>query len=157
MPTHVARAYGLMKPGAPNQTGQPNPAQFTQPAGQTPGAQAPGQVQGMSSPGQVQSTSSVTNATRIEPARDPSNVGRIDSTRAAEQTTAATEAGFAEKLQGLVAGATGRPVEFDDGTQAPRMPDAGPPPHTLPLYTRSADKVEAAVAVNTGRAVDIRG
>ena len=49
----------------------------------------------------------------------------------------------------LVAGTVRQPVEFE----TPAMPSP-PPGASFPLYTRAADKVEAAVAVEVGRVVD---
>ena len=46
---------------------------------------------------------------------------------------------------GLIAGIVRQPVEFE----TPTTPSA-----SFPLYTRAADKVEAAVAVEVGRVID---
>jgi hypothetical protein len=51
-------------------------------------------------------------------------------------------------LSRIVAATVNRPMEFDGATTVS--------PHaTLQLYTRAADKVEAAVSVNLGRAIDL--
>ncbi len=49
----------------------------------------------------------------------------------------------------LIAGTVRQPVEFE----TPMKPS---PPHgaSFPLYTRAADKVEAAVGVQVGRVID---
>src|SRR5689334_3090383 len=54
----------------------------------------------------------------------------------------------------LVAARVSRPVSFD-GATAPRPP-SNPSP-VLPMYTRAADKMEAAVAVQIGRTLDVTG
>ena len=51
----------------------------------------------------------------------------------------------------LVAARVEKPVQVD--LESPPPIEAG----TLPLYTRTADKVEASVAVQLGRSVDLRG
>lgn len=56
------------------------------------------------------------------------------------------------KIDALVAGTVHRPITFD-GAATPTPSAAG----SLQLYTRAADKVEAAVAVNLGRSLDVTG
>jgi hypothetical protein len=53
--------------------------------------------------------------------------------------------------QSLVAGQVRGPIEFD-GTSVPR-PAAG----VFHMYTRAADKIEAATAIQIGRTLDIKG
>jgi hypothetical protein len=53
-------------------------------------------------------------------------------------------------IRRLIGGRVAQPVHFD-GNSVPR--DAT----TLPLYTRAADRIEAAVGVNLGRAIDVSG
>lgn len=53
--------------------------------------------------------------------------------------------------QSLVAGRAPGPITFD-GVSIPRTN-----PGVLHLYTRAADKIEAATAVQIGRTLDIRG
>jgi len=48
----------------------------------------------------------------------------------------------------IVAATVHRPIEFDGAATVS-------PSASLQLYTRAADKVEAAVAVNVGRAIDV--
>jgi len=57
--------------------------------------------------------------------------------------------------QRLVAAKVAQPVNFD-AAAAPinRTVSAG---HALQLYTRAADRIEAAVGVHIGRSIDIRG
>jgi hypothetical protein len=50
----------------------------------------------------------------------------------------------------LVGGTVRQPVEFDSGTSASA-------PNALSLYTRAADRMEVAVAVQVGRSIDVRG
>jgi len=57
-----------------------------------------------------------------------------------------------ERMQSLLAARVAEPVNFDAPTAAS---DAEAP--ALPLYTRAADKVEAAVAVQVGRTIDVKG
>jgi len=52
--------------------------------------------------------------------------------------------------QKLVAGSVQQPVNFESGTK----PNAA---QTFQMYTRAADRVEAAVRIELGRAVDLRG
>lgn len=54
----------------------------------------------------------------------------------------------------LVAGKVSQPVNFE-GPSAPRSPVNAAP--VLPMYTRAADKMEAAVAVQIGRSLDMTG
>ena len=55
----------------------------------------------------------------------------------------------AEGVSSLVAGRVARPVDF--------AAEPAPPGHAYQLYTRAADKIEAAVAVTIGRAIDVTG
>lgn len=57
----------------------------------------------------------------------------------------------ASAAQSLIAGRVPGPVAFD-GVSVPR-PDA----NVFHLYTRAADKIEAATAVQIGRTIDIKG
>ncbi len=52
----------------------------------------------------------------------------------------------------LIAASVNRPVSFEAHTPASSTPKA-----TLQLYTRAADKLEAATAVQVGRSVDLTG
>lgn len=65
------------------------------------------------------------------------------------QSAAADQA--SENVQQLVAGKVSGPVDFASAS-TPTSP-AGP----YQLYTRAADKIEAAVAVRTGQAIDVKG
>lgn len=53
--------------------------------------------------------------------------------------------------QSLVAGRVNGPIEFD-GVSVPRTN-----PAALSLYTRAADRIEAATAVHIGRTIDVKG
>ena len=53
-------------------------------------------------------------------------------------------------LSNLVAATVNQPMTFD-GAATPTTEG------TLQLYTRAADKIEAAIAVNVGRAIDVTG
>lgn len=63
----------------------------------------------------------------------------------------ASPARLPTNAQALVAGRVQGPVEFD-GVSVPRTN-----PLALNLYTRAADKIEAATAVQIGRTIDIKG
>ncbi|MHC5115359.1 MAG: hypothetical protein ACYTGP_13130 [Planctomycetota bacterium] len=54
-------------------------------------------------------------------------------------------------LDRLVAARTTAPIEFDAASTPASSADS------LPLYDRAADRVEAAVAVQVGRTIDVRG
>lgn len=54
----------------------------------------------------------------------------------------------------LVAAKVSQPVSFE-GAAAPRLTTNTAP--ALPMYTRAADKMEAAVAVQIGRTLDVTG
>ena len=68
---------------------------------------------------------------------------------------ASTQSGSIDKLpspaQALVAGRVNGPIEFD-GVSVPRAN-----PAALSLYTRAADRIEAATAVHIGRTIDVKG
>jgi len=49
-----------------------------------------------------------------------------------------------------------KPVDFD-GVPAPRRAATAAPTNVLQLYTRAADRVEAAVAIQLGRSIDVQG
>jgi hypothetical protein len=53
----------------------------------------------------------------------------------------------------LVAGRVRGGVDFETRSSA----NASVPPQVLSIYRRAADKVEAAVAVEVGRIIDLRG
>lgn len=53
----------------------------------------------------------------------------------------------------LVAAHVNQPIDFDRTA----MPLAPNPAGALQLYTRAADRIEAAVAVEIGRQIDVRG
>jgi len=73
----------------------------------------------------------------------PSRVARPDGYR---------PAGSAERL---VAATVKQPVEFAETTQA--YSNAAGAGRALQLYTRAADRVEAAVRIELGRSIDVRG
>lgn len=52
----------------------------------------------------------------------------------------------------LIAGQVNQSVDFDIASTP-----ANPAGNALPLYTRAADKIEAATGVLLGRSLDIRG
>ena len=58
----------------------------------------------------------------------------------------------AKSIDTLIAGKTNQPVSFD----APGIgPDASRA--SLPLYTRAADRIEAAVGIALGKSLDVTG
>lgn len=54
-------------------------------------------------------------------------------------------------VSALVGGRVSRPIDFN------AEPAAAPPSHAFQMYTRAADKIEAAVAVQLGRSIDVTG
>lgn len=90
----------------------------------------------------------VTTAQRAEQTRDVTVIGSIRPAAATTPTSAAS----APKLQSIIAAKVPGAVSFDSTgiAQAATAP-------SLQLYTRAADRIEAAVAINIGRAIDMRG
>lgn len=97
------------------------------------------------------------NAARIGAARPapgvtgttgPSVVRQVDATGDLSRVEGVTRS---RGLDRLVGGTVNRPIAFDGA--ATTQPGAG----SLPMYTRAADKIEAAVAVNLGRMLDVQG
>ncbi len=93
-----------------------------------------------------------TRAYNVKPAQPspPADNARITqpdtlSLRSVPTITATTAAN-------LVSGSVVRAVNFDHHAPAPTQR-----PDTLALYTRAADKVEAATAVHVGRMIDLNG
>lgn len=96
----------------------------------------------------VADTKPVKTAQRAEQMRDVAVIGSIRPAAA----TAPTSAASAPKLQSLIGAKVPGNVSFDakGNAQAATAP-------SLQLYTRAADRIEAAVAINVGRAIDLRG
>ena len=73
----------------------------------------------------------------------------------AQPASPTAQSGSIDKLpspaQALVAGRVDGPIEFD-GVSVPRSN-----PSALSLYTRAADRIEAATAVHIGRTIDVKG
>lgn len=59
-------------------------------------------------------------------------------------------------VRGLVAGNVAQPVSFE-GTQASAALRSAAPSAVLQMYTRVADKIEAAVGIELGRMIDMQG
>jgi hypothetical protein len=55
-------------------------------------------------------------------------------------------------IKTLIAGTVSGRVDFDAAANAPARPASA-----FPLYTRAADAIEAAVGVEIGRTIDVRG
>lgn len=66
-------------------------------------------------------------------------------------SAAASASKLPSNAQALVAGHVRGPIEFD-GVSVPRSNAAA-----LNLYTRAADRIEAATAVRIGRSIDVKG
>ena len=64
-------------------------------------------------------------------------------------TTRGDAVNLSPGTQNLVAGTVSQSASFDAARQTV-------PGHVLQMYTRAADKIEAAVAVQHGRTVDLR-
>jgi hypothetical protein len=58
-------------------------------------------------------------------------------------------------VQNLVAGAVSQSASFD-APAVTTTPRVAVPGHVLQMYTRAADRVEAAVAVQHGRTIDLK-
>jgi len=67
-------------------------------------------------------------------------------------TTRSDAVNLSPGVQNLVAGAVSQSASFDN----PRPPSVAVPGHVLQMYTRAADKIEAAVAVQHGRTIDLK-
>ena len=87
----------------------------------------------------------VTPAKRAEP---EAKIGAAAPVARAERAAAHETS---ENVRQLVSGKVSGPVDFASAS-TPTSP-AGP----YQLYTRAADKIEAAVAVRIGRAIDVKG
>ena len=81
--------------------------------------------------------------TPVAPAASTSPLAQIGPVNATLSSPAAA--------QSLVAGRVPGAIEFD-GVSVPRMN-----PGAFSLYTRAADKIEAATAVQIGRSIDVKG
>ena len=60
-------------------------------------------------------------------------------------------------IQQLVAGNVNKPVSFDAHSTVPSPQAATAATPSFQLYTRAADKMEAAVGVQLGRTLDVKG
>jgi hypothetical protein len=78
--------------------------------------------------------------------------GRAPSLRVADSAQAVQGSAPAARIDQLIAGRTRQPVDFS-AVPAARSTSGGAP---LQLYTRAADRVEAAVGVHLGRGIDVR-
>lgn len=95
---------------------------------------------------QSRPAASITPASSTAPTSPPSAtapLARIGGATAAQASKATA--------QSLIAGRVPGAIEFD-GVSVPRMN-----PSNFSLYTRAADKIEAATAVQIGRTIDIKG
>lgn len=82
----------------------------------------------------------------------PKQVMPIAAPGSTPEVAAPTPAAIGSGLQQLIGGSVREGVEFDSAS-TPARP-AGP---TLQLYTRAADRIEAATGVHLGRGLDIKG
>lgn len=105
-----------------------------QPAARTPGAPAAQPAKAATPTGPVGKIALTTPTGRVSPAGEVQGVARP------------------QQVGKLVAGTVERSLNFDGAATVPNGS-----PHTLQLYNRAADKIEAAVAVNIGRAIDVSG
>jgi hypothetical protein len=74
---------------------------------------------------------------------------------AARPSFSSAAAPSSQSAQGLVAGNVTEPVNFD-ATPAARSSSALSP-GVFQMYTRAADRIEAAVAIQIGRTIDVKG
>lgn len=86
------------------------------------------------------------------PAAGPKPAEPTQPVQAAQPVDAYEPAGRTSPVSQLIAGKVSHAVDFDTST-LPR-PEANEP---FQLYTRAADKIEAAVAVQMGRSLDVTG
>jgi hypothetical protein len=93
----------------------------------------------------------IARAYGVTPTKRPAPVARSGAIGPAQPTEKAAPHEPGEKVRQLVAGKVTGPVDFASAS-TPTSP-AGP----YQLYTRAADKIEAAVAVRTGQAIDVKG
>ncbi len=68
-------------------------------------------------------------------------------------TIAPKPAAHVSKASQLVAAKVNQPIDFER-TALPSTPN---PAGAYQLYTRAADRIEAAVGIETGRQIDVRG
>lgn len=80
------------------------------------------------------------------------NAARITRPDTLSLQSAPTVTTSATAVANLVSGSVVRAIDFDHQAPAPTQR-----PDTLALYTRAADKVEAATAVHVGRMIDLSG
>lgn len=139
IPLHAARAYGLPRAQPANTAGASNALTSLQRAAQTRDTAVIG---------------SITPATRSTDAPVLRSIVPVAPTPVAEAPRAGA---FNETLRSLIAAKVSGSVTFDAaGTTPAAVRSTGDIP-SLPLYTRAADRIEAAVAVNLGRTIDLRG
>ena len=62
-----------------------------------------------------------------------------------------------ENIQRLVAARVDAPVDFAGERTSSRLPGANAHTGAFPLYTRAADRIEAAVGIQIGRSIDVKG
>jgi len=93
----------------------------------------------------------VARAYGVKPARTAAPVRQVESVRQVRPIERAAEQQINENIEKLIAGTVKGPVDFS-AASTPTSP-AG----AYQLYTRAADKVEASMAVQVGRAIDIKG
>ena len=66
-----------------------------------------------------------------------------------------------EQVGKIVAGQVASPINqgrgFDEILGEATQAGAATPPASIPLYTRSADRIEAATAIAVGRSLDVKG
>lgn len=84
-------------------------------------------------------------AMHIGTLQSPAGLSASPGLNIAGQARHATRSPLIDRIVGAI---VHRPMEFDGAATVS-------PSASLQLYTRAADKVEAAVAVNVGRAIDI--
>lgn len=80
----------------------------------------------------------------------------LNPPRPAELKLAQPAGSTAAPFEKLVGGTVQGPVNFDS-PQAITAARAAHETTVLPMYTRAADRVEAAVAVQLGRTIDLKG
>ncbi|MCZ6835208.1 MAG: hypothetical protein O7G85_05475 [Planctomycetota bacterium] len=94
----------------------------------------------------------VAKAYGVQPPTKPSIAQPATASTPIQATQPVEKATPGESLQGLIGGQVPGRVDFDAASSIQQP--AGP---VLQLYTRAADKVEAATSVSLGRSLDLKG
>lgn len=104
----------------------------------------------------VRSAENETNTSPTQPAKATGQTALAPSASNVSPTTSIRPTGAipsvqsTEKVSQLIGGKVAGSVDFSSGPRAVSGPDA------MQLYTRSADRIEAATAIQVGRQLDVK-